>query len=104
MWLAKLTPAGLLHWPGSQLRLRARPSLMEGNIELAQEKLTTYSQEHDADITLEQASYLADCSMKALKAAGRIVMHQVAARGFKAIRKETPLIINSNATLKQIVY
>ena len=63
---------------------------MEGNIALAQEKLTTYSQEHDVDITPKQASYLVDCSMKVLKIAGRIVMHQVAARSFKATRKGHP--------------
>ena len=60
---------------------------MEGNLELAKEHLTTYFQKHDEDITLEQAQYLANFSVKVLETAGQIAIHQIAAKGFNKVSK-----------------
>ena len=61
--------------------------LMEGDIAVAKEKLTSYFRTHDKDITQEQASYLANCSMEVLKTVGQVVVHQVAAKGFQVGKK-----------------
>ena len=60
--------------------------LMDGNIEVAKQHLTTYFLEHDQEITAEQASYLANLSMQALQTGGQILTHQVAAKKFATVR------------------
>jgi hypothetical protein len=61
--------------------------LMEGNIAVAKEHLTTYFLTHDKEITHEQASYLANFAMQVLQTAGQIAVHQVASKRFNAVRK-----------------
>jgi len=56
-WLKNLTPVGLLTGLVVNYGYEQLLKLMEGNLELAKEHLTTYFQKHDEDITLEQAQY-----------------------------------------------
>jgi hypothetical protein len=61
--------------------------LLDGNIEVAKQHLTTYFSKHDTEITPEQARYLANVAMQVLQTGGQIAVHQVAANRFNAGRK-----------------
>jgi len=52
-WLKNLTPVGLLTGLVVNYGYEQLLKLIEGNLELAKEHLTTYFQEHDEDITAE---------------------------------------------------
>ena len=82
MWLKNLTPVGLLTGLVVNYGYEQHLKLMECNLELTKEHLTTYLQKHDEDITSEQAQYLANISVKVLETAGQIAIHQIAAKGF----------------------
>jgi hypothetical protein len=100
IWLSKLTPAGLVTGLVVNYGYEKLLKLMEGNIEVAKEHLTTYFQAHDEDITPEQASYLANCAMKVLQTAGQIAVHQAAAKGFNKVSRGGQLG-RSGSTKKQ---
>ena len=71
--------------------------LMDGNIEVARQHLTTYFLEYDQEITAEQASYLANVSMQVLHTGGQILAHQVAAKKSDPVKKESNLRPAENA-------
>jgi hypothetical protein len=87
MWLKNLTPVGLVSYLVVNYGYDQVLRLLDGNIEVAKQHLTTYFSKHDAEITPEQASYLANVAMKVLQAGGQIAVHQVAANRFNAVRK-----------------
>jgi len=91
MWLKNLTPVGLVSYLVTNYGYCKVLKLLDGNLEVAKQHLTTYFLGHDAEITLEQASYLANCAMKVLQTAGQIAVHQVAANRFSAVRKVAKL-------------
>jgi hypothetical protein len=87
MWLKNLTPVGLVSYLVVNYGYNQVLSLLDGNTEVAKQHLTTYFSEHDAEITPEQASYLGNVAMQVLHTAGQIVVHQVAATKFNAVRQ-----------------
>ncbi len=62
--------------------------LAGGSIEKVKENLAKFFVKHDQDITQEQANYLANFTINLLTdVGGRMVFHQVAAKGFKKVSR-----------------
>ena len=62
--------------------------LAGGSIEKGKENLAEFFVKHDEDITQEQADYLANFTINLLAdVGGRMVFHQVAAKGSKKVQR-----------------